>query len=734
MTSSFNALYQCSCSEQAYELALSMIDEAFGAAHCFVGKLCANVTEVQTVAYHQDGAVRANFQYPLAGSPCADALKSVDVCAFGDNVADLFPDDTMLAELGIEAYIGVTLRDVSRQPIGILVALFDQQRTFDQVDEQWFKDLAFIVAAQARHDADLARKDELLAELSLRNIVFEQSKEAIMITDNNNRILRVNPTFELYTGYRESELKGRSPAVLSSGQHSPEFYYEMWRQIEQMGHWRGEIYNRRKSGEIYPEELSITVNRDANGQITHYIGLFRDISEWKENERQLRFYASQEPLTGLLNRRSFLEKVEQHISLFRAQEQHASVLFLNLDRFKDINDLYGPEIGDKVLIAVALRLQNCVRNHDVISRYGGDEFTILIADAKPGHAHRCAEKVLERIHQPIRLGDLSIELSCSIGIAHMHSDTDSATVLVRNANHAMLSVKRAQSHSIAVHSQEIEAIYLRKLKLRDKLHKLLRFDGLDVAYQPVIDNQSGRIVKFEALARWRDEELGVIRPDEFIAIAEEFGLVAILGQFVLRKALADLAWIHSQGYNDISMAVNRSASEFNHVLHPVDTVLDTLADCNLKPSCLTIEVTESVAIHARKQAEGVLNELRSKGVMVALDDFCTGYSSLSHLIDLHADYIKIDKSFTQQMLSEHKHQVVIASVIRIASELDMEVIAEGVETQQQQQQLREYGCHFSQGYYYSPAVPLKEAMVLLAKHNGDAQRPNEFSNIGSKSV
>ena len=720
MTLSFNALYQTNSSEQAYELALSMIDEVFAAKYCFIGRLSDDGLRVRTTAFHCQGQIQDNLEYELEATPCSDAMNSVDICIYQDRVAALFPQDAMLQELGISAYVGMTLRDVARRPIGILVAMFEQPQNFSVQSQQWFQDLAFIVAAQARHDIDIERKNAMLAELSLRNIVFEQSKEAIMITDAENKILRVNPAFEHYTGYSESELLGQSPGVLSSGRHDQQFYANMWQQLHTHGHWRGEVYNRRKTGEVFPEELSITVNRDDQGEISHYIGLFRDISDWKESERQLRFYASQEPLTGLHNRRSFLERVEQHISLYHEQRFPSSLLFLNLDRFKDINDLYGPEVGDKVLVAVALRLQHCVVSSDVLSRYGGDEFTLLLANSSAQQAYTCAQRILTHVCQPIRLAELNIELSCSLGIAHIDEQIDSATVFVRNANHAMISAKRAQSQSIAVYSDEIEGQYLRKIQLRDKLAKALKANELSVAYQPIVNFRSGKITKFEALARWHDAELGTIFPDEFIAIAEEFGLISQLGEFVLQRALADLSTLHKRGYRHICVSVNRSASELNHLLQPVEAILAALQEHQIATHQLTIEVTESVAIGAHKQVQDQLNVLRDKGVKVALDDFCTGYSSLSNLIDLRADYLKIDKSFTQKLLSEHKHQVVIASLINIASELDMEVIAEGVECAEQHQQLHDYGCHFSQGYYYSKPVSLPQALALLEQANSFA--------------
>ncbi|WP_105201625.1 bifunctional diguanylate cyclase/phosphodiesterase [Pseudoalteromonas sp. T1lg10] len=712
MTQSFNALYQTSSSEQAYELALSMIDQVFAAKYCFVGRLSDDGLQVRTLAFHSQGQVLDNIEYELESTPCADAICSVDVCIYQDQVAALFPHDAMLNELGIKAYLGMTMRDVSRRPIGILVAMFEQPQNFSAQSLQWFQDLAFIVAAQARHEIDIERKNAMLAELSLRNIVFEQSKEAIMITDAENKILRVNPAFEFYTGYHESELLGRSPGLLASGRHDQQFYANMWQQLHTHGHWRGEVYNRRKTGEVYPEELSITVNRDEQGEISHYIGLFRDISDWKESERQLRFYASQEPLTGLHNRRSFLERVEQHISLHHDQNTPSSLLFLNLDRFKDINDLYGPEVGDKVLVAVALRLQHCVVSSDVLSRYGGDEFTLLLANSTKQQAYACAQRILTHVCQPVRLGELNIELSCSLGIAHIDEQIDSATVFVRNANHAMLSAKRTQSQSIAIYSDEIEGQYLRKIQLRDKLAKALKANELTVAYQPIVNFRSGKIIKFEALARWHDAELGTIDPEEFIVIAEEFGLISQLGQFVLQRALADLSTLHKRGYPHICLSVNRSVSEFNQLLQPVEAILAALHEHQIATHQLTIEVTESVAIGVQ-QVQDQLNILREQGVKVALDDFCTGYSSLSHLIDLRADYLKIDKSFTHKLLSEHKHQVVIASLINIASELDMEVIAEGVDCADQHQQLHDYGCHFSQGYYYSKPVSLPQALALL---------------------
>ncbi|MFC0118353.1 putative bifunctional diguanylate cyclase/phosphodiesterase [Pseudoalteromonas xiamenensis] len=549
-------------------------------------------------------------------------------------------------------------------------------------------------------------------QLELTNVVFENASEAIMICDANNKIMMVNNTFEKVTGYTARELIGKDPKVLSSGLQDKAFYSMMWDELAKQGNWKGEIYNRRKNGQIYPEELTLTVVKNEVGEIQNFVAIFRDISEWKRNEAQLTFYANHEPLTGLLNRRSFMDSLESTISESRAKHTSGSLIFLGLDRFKEVNDVYGPEIGDRILISVAKRLRNSVRQQDLVCRYGGDEFAILISNSQVDDALIVASKLSQKLRQPYVFGELTVELTASVGVAQLDETVMiSAANLIRNAAHALTSAKKANPGSVAIHNQVIQSAYLNKIHLKQKLKSALKERKLNVYYQPIVHLDTKRIAKFEALVRWFDDEEGMIPPSVFIPLAEEFGLIQSIGQFVLEQTCHDLAWLDKQGFGNVSISINRSVNEFKASNNQIDLILKALSTHQLAPGRLTVEVTESIATNS--YTWDVLETLRGKGLTIALDDFCTGFSSLSNLIEHQVDFLKIDKSFVDSLMADKTKQVMISGLIQIASKLGISVIAEGVETNEQLQMLREFGCHYVQGYLFSSAKPLKECLMML---------------------
>ncbi len=717
MTASFSTLFKLSSSAEKYHYALSLLYRELGATHCFIGQFTEQEQRVAAVAYMRNGQMTGELVYSLADTPCADALSSTDVCFFPCNIQGLYPNDEDLTDLNVEGYLGVPLLSLERRPIGILVCLFEKNVSFSDAQIAWFQELSFVIGAELNNQLQLASKDELLKQLALTAEVFENTTEAIMITDRQNRIIRVNRALEELTGYSAAELMGQDPQLFSSGRHDAGFYTAMWHELMSAGRWKGEIYNRRKNGEIFPEELTLNLVRDENDEIINYVAIFHDISEWKENEQRLQFYANQEPLTGLDNRRSFLSALEKCISRMRSEQAPASLLFLGLDRFREVNDLYGPEVGDQVLQTVAKRLGNLVRSTDSLCRYSGDEFTLLLHNSCSENALEVAEKIGAAIRLPLRFADLSIELTASIGVAQLSRGNISAAALLRNGTHAMLSAKRRGPGNIALHDQRLQSEYLHKIHVRDKLKRALRDNLLKMHYQPIIDMQSGRIIKFEALVRWQDAELGVISPGEFIPIAEEFGLIHLLGQFVLDQSCQDLARIHKQGFRDVGMSINRSINEFTQSNDQYDAICSAIEAAGVPYEAVTIEITESVALASDAYIRSVLESLRRRGVLVSLDDFCTGFSSLSNLIEYKADFLKIDKSFTDNLVSQHNHQVLVENLIRIASALNMKVIAEGVETAEQREKLAEYGCHYLQGYLYSPAVSYQRSLKLLMQYN-----------------
>ncbi len=555
---------------------------------------------------------------------------------------------------------------------------------------------------------------QLSEQLTLSNFVFDYASDAITITNKNNEIISVNKALEEITGYKKSELLGKNPAVFSSGIHDKSFYKSMWYDLLNKGSWKGEVYNKRKNGDIYPEELSLNTVKDKNGNITHYIAIFRDISERKKTENKLTFLANNEILTGLYNRRYFIEQLETFIQEPYYEKTGLSLLFIDINHFKEINDMYGHHIGDKTLQLIAKRIKNSVSHNDLVCCYGGDEFAVLLVNSTTHNANIVAQRLQKNIEKPYQINEISLDISVSIGIAQYPVAGTNANTLLRNATQAMANVRHQQHSGVGFHSEELQFKHLQKIAIKEKLKKALNDHKLSVYYQPIVNVNNQKIEKFEALVRWYDEEEGFIPPNFFIPIAEEFGLIIDVGQFVLKQACSDLKKLHHLGYHNISFSINRSINEFTTKQNEEDVISQAIELAQLPFDKITIEVTETVAMSSNILTANVLQNLRTNGVKIALDDFCTGYSSLSNLIEYHTDFLKIDKSFIDKITSDKSCQILTSTLIDLAKKLGITVIAEGVETQAQFNLLKTYHCHYIQGYYFSPAKPLETCLTLLA--------------------
>jgi len=562
---------------------------------------------------------------------------------------------------------------------------------------------------------DISEEKEINKEQELSEVVFNNTTEAIMITDKNNCIIKVNSALEKLTGYNQKELIGFTPSILSAGKHDQSYYDELWLQLNEHGYWKGEIYNKRKNGEIFLEEIMINVVFDDNQQISHYVAIFRDITQWKLTEKRLTFFANNDTLTGLVNRRYFSQNLLDKIAI--TEQNPFAVLYIDINRFKEINDLYGHEIADLLLCEVAQRLRQTVNNDDVVCRHSGDQFTALISDLSFVDIEDKAKKIHDALVEPYIFNDIIIEIVLRIGIAQYPESGKSCFELLRNSNHAMSSLKRKNISGIAVHDKEIHQNYLHKINLRNDLKEAIKNSALKVYYQPILASNSKKVIKLEALVRWSHPKLGNISPVEFIPIAEEFGLIHKLGFLVAQQACCDLQHLKSLGHHDISVSINRSLNEFRHDIDQKLEFVQLLNRFNLNASDITIEVTESVALSSNLNATKTLDSLHDLGFKIALDDFCTGYSSLSNLIDCKVDYLKIDKSFVQSIETEKNHRAVVASLITLANHLDIQVIAEGVETLAQAELLTELGCNLLQGYLFNPALPIKECEQYLSSQN-----------------
>jgi len=588
----------------------------------------------------------------------------------------------------------------------------------------------------------LRQRDQAL-NMSQRNLhlaekVIENSLEGILITDQDANIVSVNPAFSRLTGYRAEEVIGKNPSVLSSGRHGPSFYTALWAKLQQDGHWQGEIWNRRKNGDAYPELLTITAIRDTDGSLTNYAALFSDISTLKENEERIRHLAYYDPLTGLPNRRLLEDRL--HVALAHAHRHRLqmAVLFIDLDRFKRINDSLGHQIGDRLLVTIAERLCTSLREDDTVARMGGDEFVVVLSEIDgPDAAAQTAHRLIETLKRPVALEAHELVVTTSIGISLYPADSDSATELIKNADAAMYRAKATGRDSFQLYEPEMNARSLEHLALETSLHRALERGELRLHYQPVVDPVRQRVVGAEALLRWQHPDLGLIAPADFIPLAEESGLIVPIGEWVLRSACRQLAQWQRAGKPGFRVAVNISPRQFR------DPGFSAMAERVLRESemdafGLTLELTESMLMDDAQETIDLLQRLKRSGFRISLDDFGTGYSSLSYLKRFPIDELKIDRVFIRDIERSADDAAIVSALIGLAHSLRLHVVAEGVETQAQLAFLTTRACDLVQGYHFSRPVPAAEfaaAQAAAEAMHGCTEAPGiERPTTGYKSL
>jgi len=551
---------------------------------------------------------------------------------------------------------------------------------------------------------DITQSEITETRMKLLANVFEHSGECFMVTDHDNRIIEVNPTFTRVTGYTPDEVMGRNPKILSSGRTTEEEYRTMWTAIDKDGHWRGEIWDRHKDGHIYPKWLNISVMRDPQGNITHHIASFTDITEHKAVEERIHYLAHHDPLTQLPNRLSLQSRLDQALATARRETGLLAVLFIDLDRFKTINDSLGHHIGDLLLIQVAGRLMENVRQSDIVARLGGDEFVVALTDIELGAIGKLAEKIQRALDQPYFIEKHELHSSPSIGISVFPTDGMTVDDLMKNADAAMYHAKELGRNNFQFFSSSITERTNERLELERGLRQAVERQEFVLHYQPQIDILSGRTIGVEALVRWQHPDKGLVGPDKFIPIAEETGLIRPLGLWVIEEALGQLAHWRRTGIELRRMAVNLSA----HQLSDEDlltTLIAKLAKHGLSGADLELEITESVAMHNPQKTAEFLGKLRQQGIEIAIDDFGTGYSSLAYLKLLPLDRLKLDRSFVRDIETDANDATISAATISLAHSLGLAVVAEGVETTAQLRFLDSLGCDIAQGYLFSKPLP-----------------------------
>ncbi len=563
---------------------------------------------------------------------------------------------------------------------------------------------------------DITERKEAEAFVRMQTSAINAAGDQIVITDPNGRIEFANPAFEKETGYSLNEIAGASLRILKSGRQNEEFYQKLWQTISSGKTWHGEIINRRKNGELYTEDMTITPVKNEKGVIEHFVAIKRNITEKKIYEERLDHLAHHDPLTGLPNRLLFSDQLAHRLRQAAKQEETVAVLFLDLDRFKLINDTLGHNVGDLLLKEVSRRLLQCLRKGDIVSRMGGDEFTIIPQDVKNNdEAATVAQKVLNIMNRPFLLAGREMFVSASIGISLFPHDGQDVETLVKNADSAMYRAKEKGRNKYEFYTESLNVAAMKRMALENSLRKALKREELSLHYQPRVDIHTGIILGVESLLRWHHPEYGNVPPSQFIPLAEENGLIIPISEWVLRKACSQAKVWHDAGIPPFDVAVNISAMHL-HQCNLVQVVGQILEETQLDPRYLDLEITESTLMHNAEEAIRVLSLLKEMGVRISIDDFGTGYSSLSYLKKLPIDALKIDHSFIRDITTNFWDAAIAGAVTAMAHNLKLKVIAEGVETLEQLEFLRSIHCDEVQGYFISRPMPADQIAELLMEN------------------
>ena len=560
---------------------------------------------------------------------------------------------------------------------------------------------------------NITERKQAEENLNLMSKVFFNSGEAILISDANNRILAVNREFTKLTGYEQWEVIGKDPKLLSCGNTPREVYEEMWRTLNENDHWQGEMWDRRKTGEPYPKRLSISVVRDSEGKIINYIGSFEDITDRKAAEDQIRYLAHHDALTGLPNRFSLHDRIEQSMAFARRFDKTLAVMLIDLDRFKTINDTLGHNAGDQLLIQVARRLEGSVRESDIVARIGGDEFIVVLTGVETSaDVEEVAGKIIKCIAAPYRIAGHELRTTPSLGICLYPGDANEFSELIKHADIAMYHAKSEGRGLFKFYTAAMQEAVNQRATVENELETALEEGQFQLHYQPQVDHQANRVVGVEALLRWQHPVRGMIAPCDFIPLAEETRLIIPLGRWVLEEACRQLKRWHDAGLTDLHMSVNLSAVQLQEQTLPL-TVRKTIQQAGLAPDYLHLEITESMAMRNPEDNIVMMKALADIGVKLAMDDFGTGYSSLAYLKLFPIDTIKIDRSFVKDIEIDDNDAAICEMTMLLAHKLGMHVIAEGVETDQQLAFLSDIGCQCFQGYRYSKPLPADQAQAFI---------------------
>jgi len=545
-------------------------------------------------------------------------------------------------------------------------------------------------------------------QLALFAKAFENTLEGVLILNDNKEISAVNKSFTRITGYSYEEIQGKSAEILKSDRFSQQSYNKLWERLAEQEQMKGELWFCNKEGVEFPIWINVGVLKDENDHISHYVAAFSDITERKKKEKELRYLTNFDTLTHLPNRALLRDRIDHAIQHAHRKNVHVAAFFLDLDQFKHINDTLGFRFGDTLLTLVAGRLEKAMRSEDTVARLGGDEFVILLEDVTEisGLAH-AAEKILSKIKQPFLIEGKEIHISSSIGIAVYPFDGETTSNLLKYAETAMYHAKSQGRNCFQFFAEEMNQRVIKQIEMGNALRTALEKKELKIFFQPQIDLNSGKTIGVEALLRWDHPEKGWIVPDEFIPIAEETGLILPIGEWVCHQAVLQGVKWRDMGFEPLRIGINLSAHQF-HQFDIVALMKNILKETGFDASLIELEITEGTIMNDMEKTTSNLNDLRAMGVRLAVDDFGTGYCSLSYLREFPLNSLKIDKSFIDDISGKGQGSKIVSSVIKLARDLELEVIAEGVETKEHIEFLKENHCDIAQGFFFSKPLPVDE--------------------------
>ena len=557
--------------------------------------------------------------------------------------------------------------------------------------------------------SDITRRRADEDSLRQAAAVFDSTLEGVLVTDPQQRIVHLNPAFTRITGYTAEEALGKLPSLLKSGRHDAEFYQRLWHALDSRGTWSGEVWNRRKDGEVFPMWQCIRCIHDETGTLTHYVAVFSDVSAIKHSQHELDYLAHYDALTSLPNRLLFGERIEQAI-----QRGRGAVLLLDLDHFKIVNESLGHNTGDQLLKLIGERLSEALGPSVTLARLGGDEFGLLSSECtEADQASQLALELLDSLAQPFAIGGETLFIGASIGISLFPDNGDSLEQLLRNADSALFRAKSSGRQTFSFYSQDMTALAQQRVRLEAELRQALEQDQLRVHYQPIHRLDDRQMIGAEALVRWQHPQRGLVPPGEFIPVAEDSGLIGAIDAWVLEQACTQMRRWQARGLQLEFIAVNVSSRLFSR--GELDLRVErVLHETGLDPAQLELEVTESAVMDDPQRAEELLTQLHRLGVRLAIDDFGTGYSSLTRLKSLPVHKLKLDQSFVRGLPQDSKDAAIAHAVITLGRSLGLRVLAEGIETEEQATYLREIGCPFGQGYWFGRPQPAEQLLAAQA--------------------